>query len=678
MLQPSVSRGLARPLGASATRGGINFAIFSKNATEATLVLFDEIDGSRVDLPLDPHLNKTGDVWHVLVRDIPAQPTYAWRFDRQPNLHPERHRYDPALLLLDPYALAVVGNGHWGDVELHKTSVRKACVPPRDFDWEFDQPLNIPLADSVIYEMHVRSFTRHASSQTASPGTFAGVIEKIPYLKSLGVTALELLPVNEFEECDTDRLNPFTGERLLNLWGYQPISFFAPNASYASDKSAGGVVLEFKEMVKQLHRAGIEVILDVVFNHTCEGDERGPTRSFRGIDNSVYYLLDPVTGKYLNYSGCGNTLNCNNPVVRRMISDCLCYWVTDMHVDGFRFDLASILGRGQDGSVLASPPLLEELAAEPVLGNTKLIAEAWDAAGLYQVGTFPHWGRWAEWNGKYRDDMRRFVRGDEGAVVGFAQRLTGSPDLYQTSAREPFHSINFITCHDGFTLRDLVSYNEKHNQENGENDTDGSNDNLSWNHGAEGITSDEKINALRYRQQKNFLTILMLSHGVPMLLAGDECGRTQNGNNNAYCQDNATSWLDWRLVNSNAGLVRFTRSLIELRKSLATLRRRSYNGGMQIRWHGINPNQPDWGWLSHSLACEMSEGDERIYIATNMWRDDLVFALPPLEGGAKWRKLVDTAAAEPNDIAEPGKSFALRDASKFRVKSRSVVVLRAF
>ena len=478
-----------------------------------------------------------------------------------------------------------------GTVSAGKRPYRNAVVVDNDFDWGDDQPLNLPLVDSIIYEAHVRSFTVHSSSGVAHPGTYAGLIEKIPYLKQLGVTAVELLPVNEFEEGDTDRVNPFTGERLLNLWGYQPTAFYAPNTAYSSNRADGEQVREFKQLVRALHQAGIEVILDMVFNHTAEGDENGPTWSFRGIDNSTYYILDPDTGKYVNFSGCGNTVNCNNPVVRDFIVDCLRYWVLEMHVDGFRFDLASILGRGMDGRVLKNPPLLESLAYDPVLANSKLIAEAWDAAGLYQVGTLPSWGRWAEWNGIYRDDVRKFVKGDAGMTSALATRLLGSPDLYETSAREPYHSINFVTCHDGFTLNDLVSYNEKHNLANGENNTDGTDANYSWNCGVEGPTDDPAINQLRARQRKNFAAILLCSHGVPMFLEGDEIGRTQQGNNNAYCQDNEVSWLDWRMMASHADLLRFFRLMIAFRKRCPLLRRDSFQfhgeGGFHITWHGV-------------------------------------------------------------------------------------------
>ncbi len=672
-------------MGASLARGGINFAIFSKHATHAWLVLND--GDSTVELELNPKLNRTGHIWHILVRGVDAGVRYNWRFDRRPDDGPRledgaaMHRFDPSYLLLDPYALAIVGGEEWGSLEKLQ-GLRRCIVPATDFDWQFDQPLNLPLAETIIYELHVRGFTRHPSSGVSAPGTFLGLTERIPYLKELGITAVELLPVNEFEESDTDRKNPATGERLLNLWGYQPIGFFAPNAAYAANAANGGGVAEFKEMVRRFHQAGIEVILDVVFNHTCEGDLRGPTRSFRGIDNSTYYILNPATGEYMNYSGCGNTLNCNHPVVRRMIVDCIQYWVTEMHVDGFRFDLASILGRGQDGSVLANPPLLEELANSPVLANTKLIAEAWDAAGLYQVGTFPSWGRWAEWNGKFRDDVRRFMRGEPGLTTVLATRLLGSPDLYQTSAREPYHSINFVTCHDGFTLRDLVSYETKHNEANGEDNADGGNDNISWNCGVEGETESQLVNALRLRQQKNFAALLLLSHGVPMILAGDEMGRTQHGNNNAYCQDNETSWLDWTLAEANAGLRRFFQQLIAFRKRSHLLRRTRFawlgNGeSLAITWHGTRRLNADWSYDSRSLALQIGERHEgeQLFVVANAYWGGLTFELP--EFSRPWRRLVDTSLDSPLDCAEPGAEYALDSQESYFVHARTVCVFVA-
>jgi isoamylase len=549
------SRGSPLPFGATLLRGGINFSVFSKHATAVSLVLFFPGESEPlIEFPFDPHFNRTGDVWHAFLLGLDPGIHYAFRMDRPHNENPLVHRFDRQNVLLDPYSRAIAGHSQWGK---NRDTSRRAAIIESHFDWELDQPLNTPLADSVIYELHVRGFTQHRSSAVSKPGTFAGLIEKVPYLQSLGVTAIELLPIFEFDETPNRPAGAEAEAARVDYWGYNPISFFAPKAAYSSAVTDVGPVNEFKSLVKSLHAAGIEVILDAVFNHTAEGNERGPTFSFRGIDNAIYYMIDQPTGQYLNYSGCGNTLNCNHPVVRDLVSDVLRYWVTEMHVDGFRFDLASVLGRGQDGSVLASPPLLEHLTHDPVLARTKLIAEAWDAAGLYQVGTFPAWRRWAEWNGKFRDDIRKFVKGDPGMVSVLATRLMGSADLYSANLREPWHSINFITCHDGFTLADLVSYNHKHNGANGEQNRDGSDDNSSWNCGAEGASSLHNVNRLRFRQVRNLATLLMLSQGVPMLLAGDEFGRSQRGNNNAYCQDNEISWLDWNLLETNADLLRF-------------------------------------------------------------------------------------------------------------------------
>ncbi|MGA7409828.1 MAG: glycogen debranching protein GlgX, partial [Bryobacteraceae bacterium] len=607
----AVSAGSPLPYGAWVVRGGINFAVFSKHATEVRLVLYagSDID-SILELPLDPHMNRTGDVWHIFVHGLDPGIRYCYRMDRVPNEAPLIHRFDPALTLLDPYARAVVGRFGWGEPNRKPNGVkqRHCALIESHFDWGLDRPLNIPLAESIIYELHVRGFTRHSSSGVSKPGTFAGLIEKIPYLQSLGVTAVELMPIYDFDEDENPRVNPLTGEKLFDYWGYNPISFFAPNTAYSSDMSDVGPVDEFKQLVKSLHAAGIEVILDVVFNHTAEGGETGQTFEFRGLDNSIYYMLNPDTGEYLNYSGCGNTLNCNHPVLRDLVVAALRYWAIEMHVDGFRFDLASILGRGQDGSVLASPPLLEQLAMDPVLANTKLIAEAWDAAGLYQVGSFPSWGRWAEWNGKFRDDLRKFLKGDPGMVSALATRLVGSPDLYTGNSREPWHSINFVTCHDGFPLADLVSYNEKHNEANGEWNRDGTNDNFSWNCGAEGATDDPDVTSLRARQVRNAATLTVVAHGVPMLLAGDELGRTQHGNNNAYCQDNEVSWVNWKLAEQNADLLRFFRILISIRKRYKLMRHGTFSanpvgGDIRVDWHGVHLHQPDWSHESRSLAA---------------------------------------------------------------------------
>jgi glycogen operon protein len=702
-----ISRGGPLPLGTTLKRGGINFAVFSKHATSVHLVLFAPGgDDPIAELPLDPRYNRTGYTWHALVRGLDPGIEYGYRIDRQPNDEEHIHRFDASKVLIDPYARALSGGEVWGEISKPKcrdssgpdVKSRRSLIVDNEFDWEFDQPLNIPLSETIIYELHVRGLTCHQSSGVANPGTYAGLVEKIPYLKELGITAVELLPVNEFEETDTDRINPLTGERLLNFWGYHSISFFAPKASYASNNMKGAQVKEFKAMVKAMHKAGIEVILDVVFNHTAEGDERGTTLSYRGLDNSTYYMIVPDSGAYHNYSGCGNTLNCNHPVVRDMILDSLRYWVTEMHIDGFRFDLASILGRGQDGSVLANPPLLERIAADPVLGNTKLIAEAWDAAGLYQVGTFPAWGRWAEWNGKFRDDIRKFVKSDPGMVYALASRMMGSPDIYQGSGRAPQHSINFVTCHDGFTLADLVSYNDKHNEANGEDERDGTNDNLSWNCGWEGPTSgtgrtgneqycQEEVDSIRRRQARNCAAILLLSRGVPMILAGDEMGRTQHGNNNTYCQDNEISWLDWNLTHGNSGLLRFFKLLTKFRKSHPALRHGSFSnqdrgGDFPITWHGEKAGQPDWSWESRTLAVQISEKTPAatpeltdIYIAANAYWESLRLELPKLNGGRRWLRVVDTMQESPQDIFEEGKEPCLDDQNVYEIGPRTVVVL---
>ena len=677
-----IDRGHPLPMGATLHRGGINFSVFSSNATWVELRLYEPgAPEPFLAFDLNPRINRTGDVWHVFVSGLFPPVEYTYRMDMRPNLAPHLHRFNRNVELLDPYAREIGGDRIWGYPEKGQQKARRSLVVDEFFDWEDDQPLETPLAESIIYEMHVRGFTRHESSGVAHPGTFQGVIEKIPYLQSLGVTAIELLPVFEFEEADTDRVNPVTGERLLNFWGYHPITFMAVNAAYAADRSPGGPTREFKQMVKALHRAGIEIILDVVLNHTAEGDARGPTYSFRGIDNSVYYLLDRDTGAYRNYSGCGNTVNCNHPVVRDAIADALRYWVTEMHVDGFRFDLASILGRGQDGSVLPQPPLLERLAHDPVLAGTKLIAEAWDAAGLYQVGTFPAWGRWAEWNGKFRDDIRRFVKGDEGLVPAMATRLTGSADLYQTSAREPYHSINFITCHDGFTLSDLVSYNEKHNYLNGENNADGANDNNSWNCGAEGPTSDPAVLSLRERQMKNMATLLFVARGVPMMLGGDEFCRTQMGNNNAYCQDNEVSWFDWRLLEQNAAMTRFFRKLIAFRRSQPLLTFNSFtdHGPYDrtfILWHGLRRSQADWSRESRTLGMHLGgvQGAkaEHILVLLNSHWEPHEFELPHIDR-QKWARKVDTSLESPSDITD--RPVALRKQRSYLVKARSAVIL---
>ena len=680
----AVRRGHPLPYGATAGREGVNFSVFSRHATGVTLVLFVAGDPEPVlELPLDPRYNKTGDVWHVLVCGLDPGAEYGFRAESEAKPGSTTLRFDPRRILIDPHSKSVAGLERWGEAAgtpKGRLERLRSRVIDDEFDWGHEHPLAVPLADSVIYELHVRGFTRHPSARVVHPGTFLGLTEKIPYLKELGVTAVELMPVTEFEECDNPRLDLLSSRPLVNFWGYQPVSFFAPKASYASAEGPHGAVREFKAMVKAFHEADIEVILDIVFNHTGEGDERGATFCWRGLDNPTYYMLEPNTGNYLNYSGTGNTLNCNHPVVRQHILAALRYWVTEMHVDGFRFDLASILGRGRDGEVLPNPPLLEVIAADPVMADVKLIAEAWDAAGLYQVGSFPSWGRWAEWNGRFRDELRRFVKSDPGLTRTLATRLSGSPDLYRVSERAPWHSINFVTSHDGFTLADLVSYNEKHNWSNGEGNTDGHPENLSWNCGAEGPTDKPDVLALRARQQRNFLALLFLAQGVPMLLAGDELGRTQGGNNNAYCQDNELSWLDWSLAERNADLVRFTQRLVRFRKAHASLRRRSFfedEARPAVAWHGTRLAKPDWSAEARTLAMQIlpTQQDEAIYVAVNAHWEAKPFELPKAPAGRTWRRFLDTSLAPGEDALEPGSEAPVASEKSYALGPRSVVVL---
>ncbi len=680
-----VARGQPLPMGATSVRGGVNFSLFSRNATDVSLVLFAPgQDEPLAEFSLDARYNKTGDIWHACIRGLDPGIEYGFRISLSDNPAQHLHRFDAAKVLIDPYARSLSGGEIWGRGRTDRRAswLRRSRVIDPEFDWKYDQPLNRHLADSIIYELHVRSFTRHPSSGVSHPGTFRGLSEKIPYLRDLGVTAVELMPVTDFLETDCLACNPATGEQLLNLWGYHPTSFFALKASYASDASFGAEVREFKSMVKNFHDAGIEVILDMVYNHTGEGDDEGATVSFRGLDNSIYYIIDPNSGGYLNFSGCGNTMNCNHPVVRDLILDSLKYWVTEMHIDGFRFDLASILGRGTDGSVLANPPLLERIAADPVLANVKLIAEAWDAAGLYQVGSFPSWGRWAEWNARFRDDIRQFWKGVPDNVRSLATRLCGSADLYRGSGRAPFHSVNFVTSHDGFTLADLVSYNEKHNIANGQQNRDGLNDNDSWNCGEEGPTSDPLIQRLRKQQIKNIAATLLLSQGVPMILAGDEIGRTQKGNNNAYCQDNEISWIDWGEAQNNEDLLRFFKRLIAFRMSHKLFRQREFIGqgpGIpRIIWHGVELRQPDWSWHSRSIAVELQfDGqDDDLYLVFTAFSAGLSFQLPPASRGKHWRRMLDSSLASPSDFPDPNSQVEAIPQDKYPVAPRSVVGLR--
>jgi isoamylase len=686
-----LTRGRPLPLGATLEPDGINFAVCSSQATSVTLVIM--LPGKAapvIALPLEPYHHRTGDIWHGFIHGLGASIEYGYLVDRPGGPEATLHGLESQALLLDPYARAVSGAEVWGQLPVRpvhpppweRVRLRRSVVMTSDFAWGSDRPLHRHLADSIIYELHVRGFTRHKSSQVAHPGTFMGVVEKIPYLQELGITAVELMPVAEFEEHDNPRVSPFTGEPLMNFWGYHPIGLFAPKAGYTSRGTNGAQVTEFKSMVKALHAADIEVILDVVFNHTGEGEEHFPTWSLRGLDNPTYYLNDPASGSYRNYSGCGNTLNCNHPVVQDMIIDCLRYWATEMHVDGFRFDLASIMSRGQDGGVLAQPPLLERIAADPILAHVKLIAEPWDATGLYQIGTFPRWGRWAEWNDQFRDDIRRFVKGDAGMVPRLAARLVGSPDLYEESAATPCCSINFVTSHDGFTLADLVTYNHKHNHANGEDGRDGRHDNCSWNCGEEGPSISPEVCRLRTRQMKNMTTLLLVARGVPMLLSGDEMARSQQGNNNTYCHDDEHSWIDWEALEYHADLFRFFKLLIRFRKQHPLLRCRSYDisGGPQapaFSWHGCQVGHPDWSWESRSLAMQVSGGQhdvDLLVIANAHWQGH-PFELPPASAAKRWYTFVDTMQEPPNDICQEGEEQPLVDPHRYEVGPRTVVVL---
>lgn len=692
----TIQSGAPLPLGASERCGGVNFALFSRHATRVTLLLFDASTDTEpcLTFELDPMRHRTGDIWHAWIADLGRGTIYAWRVDG-PYQPEQGHRFNAHKVLLDPYAAALVGTDCWdfacacgfdaasgaGDQSFSdEDNTRwqaKCLVSDGVFEHGVDPRPRHSWADTVIYETHVRGFTVHASAGTTHPGTYLGLIEKIPYLKELGVTAVELLPVQEFFENELLRDNPASGERLRNYWGYSTVAFFAPKESYSTRRAPGCQLTEFRTMVQALHRAGIEVILDIVFNHTAEGNETGPTLNFRGIDNRVYYLLDEDHRFYKNYSGTGNTLNCNHPVVRDYILDCLRHWVIEMQVDGFRFDLASVLGRDGQGNLLANPPLLERIAEDPVLRDVKLIAEAWDAGGAYQVGSFPG-QRWSEWNGRFRDDVRRFWRGEAGMTGALASRLCGSADIYQRGGKQPINSINFVTCHDGFTLNDLVSYRDKHNEANGEYNADGDNNNYSDNCGVEGATGDPAIEALRRRQIKNFIATLLLSRGVPMLLGGDEFRRSQGGNNNAYCQDNETSWFDWNLLQRHREVFRFTREMIAFRKRHGLLRRESFYTAADIHWFNARSGAPQWDGPDCTLGCIVNAPDcaePALCLLFNAEPKAVEFVLPPPPAGRTWRLAVDTAQAPPRDIHAPGDKLVFEEQGRYRVENRSLAIL---
>jgi len=642
-----VRPGFFLDFGATVIPGGVNFTIQSHKATSCELLLFHrEAEEPFAVLPF-PDNYRIGFCYSMIVFGLDIEEfEYAYRLDG-PYDEKMGLRFDRTKVLLDPYARAVTGQSHWG----HKNNPQhgyRARVVHSNFDWGQQRHTSIPMEDLIIYELHVRGYTKDASSGVKHPGTFDGLKEKIPYLKGLGVNAVELMPVFEFDEMRDARL--IDENLLLDFWGYNPVSFFAPNTSYSSSKEYNREGMELKSLIKELHDQNMEVILDVVFNHTAEGNEFGPSFSFKGFDNQIYYMLTP-DGHYYNFSGCGNTLNCNHPVVQNMILDCLRYWVIEYRVDGFRFDLASILGRNEDGTPLHQPPLLRSLAFDSILGNVKLIAEAWDAGGLYQVGSFPSWKRWAEWNGRYRDDMRRFLKGDDFLSQAAARRITGSPDLYDPIFRGRNASVNFLTCHDGFTLYDLYSYNEKHNEANGWGNTDGADDNNSWNCGVEGDTTDPSVLALRRKMMMNACAVLMCSRGTPMFLAGDEFADTRYGNNNPYCQDNLISWLDWSLLEKNRALYEFFRYMIHFRKAHACIRKDlepSYLGFPSMSLHGLTPWKPDLPESSHT-ACVLFSGyddslhkEDLVFLAVNTHWCSAALTLPQLPDGYTWKIAVNT------------------------------------
>ncbi len=686
-----VEVGRSHPLGAVPDTNGVNFSLYAAEATAVTLLLFDAHDSPQPIeiIELDPFVHRRFQFWHVYVRGATPGLHYAYRVDGPRDLTGSGHRYNPNKVLVDPYAKGMTDT-LWNRTRACDPddnldcSLRSAVIDIETYDWEGDQPLNRPMNQTVIYELHVGGFTKSPNSGVKNPGTFAGVMEKIPYLKKLGVTAVELMPVAMFDKSGITQVAP-NGTPLSDYWGYNPLGFFSPHPDYCQRPAEASHIEDFRDMVKALHKADIEVILDVVFNHSTEGNHQGPMVSFKGLANASYYHLVPQEKQYyMDYSGCGNTHDCNHPIMEKFVRECLEFWVTEMHVDGFRFDECSVLSRGLDGAPMTYPSVLWNIELSDVLADVKLIAEAWDAGGLYQVGTFPGGSRWSVWNGRYRDDIRRFVRGDVGLVGQVATRIAGSPDLFQSLGQVPDNSINFITAHDGFTLNDLVSYNTKHNEANGENNQDGNNDNDSWNCGVEGETDNPEIDTLRERQIKNFVAILLLSRGVPMILAGDEIRRTQRGNNNAYCQDNGISWFDWDLAQRNQDTFRFFKEMIAFRNRRSTVRgsefftgKENARGLLDVAWHGCKLNSPGWFDPGSSvLAFTMGgfDSDDDLHVMLNMSGQDLDFEIPPVVG-RRWRRTVDTSLPSPQDIVLPGDEIEVKSDDHYRVSAHSVVVL---
>jgi glycogen operon protein len=695
--ESDIQAGYPLPIGGTHQQGdGVNFVLFSRHATGVRLEFYqgpDDSSPTRI-IDLDPICHRTGDVWHIWVRGIQGGQLYGYRIEG-PYQPEEGHRFNAQKLLLDPYARAIAGVMNWDLsaargydsssrlTDLSISTVDNAgttpkCIYTRDhFDWEMDSPPKHSASDTVIYETHVRGFTIHPSSSVAHPGTFAGVTEKIPYLQDLGVTAIELMPVLEFNENESQLLNPMTGEKLKNYWGYNPVAYFAPKQSYSFDGSEWRQTTEFREMVKAFHRAGIEVILDIVLNHTAENNELGPTICLRGIENSIFYMLQENQRRYYkDFTGVGNTLNANHPVVREFVTSVLRYWVMNMHVDGFRFDLASVLGRDVHGNILREAPLLEGIAEDPILRDVKIIAEAWDAGGAYQVGEFSS-TRWTEWNGRFRDDVRRFWAGDEGMIGSFARRICGSSDLYQSSGKGPARSLNFVTCHDGFTLNDLVSYKQKHNDENGESNRDGADANNSDNCGVEGPSQDTGVEGMRNRLIKNFLLTLFISRGVPMLLGGDEYRRTQRGNNNAYCQDNEVSWFEWSLLEKHKEIHRFTRRMIAFRRAHPVLRKEDFYTDAEIKWFAPNSATPDWADpRQQSFACLiLGQTEPDLFLLFDAAISPIDFFVPALPTGKNWRLAVDTSREAPDDLFDPGNEPLIQGQNGFRLEPRSSAIL---
>lgn len=658
--------------GAVAIPVGVNFTIHSNGATSCELLLFRRMEDEPYAVLKFPEHYRIGDVYSMIVFGLHITDfEYAYRLDG-PYDPPKGLLFDKNRVLLDIYAKAVTGQSVWG-TKNKKGSFYKARVVQDNFDWGAEPSPLIPMEDLVIYEMHVRGFTRHGSSGVAYPGTFAGIMEKIPYLKELGINAVELMPVFEFDEMKDCR--EVDGKQVLDYWGYNTVSFFAPNTSYAGQSEYNREGNELKTLIKTLHENGIECFLDVVFNHTAEGDERGPSFSFKGFDNNIYYMLTP-DGYYYNFSGCGNTMNCNHPVVRQMILECLRYWTISYHVDGFRFDLASILGRSPEGAPMSNPPLLQSLAFDPLLRNAKLIAEAWDAGGLYQVGSFPAWNRWAEWNGKYRDDMRNYLKGDYGLSEAAAQRIMGSHDLYDPNIRGNNASINFLNCHDGFTLWDMYSYSQKHNEANGWYNMDGSDDNRSWNCGAEGETDDEQVLNLRRKLAKNAVTVLLMSRGTPMFLAGDEFLNTQYGNNNAYCQDNEVSWLNWNFLEKNQAHFNYMKRMIRLRKTHAVVRK--FSGYCSLGLPEIMNLQPDGRTkvltVIYAGRNKDDTKDDVVCLAINTFWEEQTCFLPEGLHSQKLKVEADTSGRYlPENI--PGSEPVFVDGTQIAMEPRSVLVL---